>query len=339
MKETLLKKYTYFAYSLGGYAHVALNNLWKEQEAHGYFVSSKTINTMYKKYGLMNMTRALVRAPKNLNFSTTGVTLFKNAYFPETKKTVLSTSIEITTNCPYRCSGCYLSEEQKKSDFFMSEEDLRKTISTHLHSTFILIQGGEPLQKNSVDMVYNVLKDFPNQIFVIVTTGVYISKYGLGKFKNLGNILWSISINGPKEINDNLRFKGSHKHAMNAMENIREAQQYFVATVTISKDNVEEATSEEFILSLSKKGVKEIRYIILRDNKEKQLSLEEIEYFEESTRKYNKYLFTNFCSDDMEDYSVIDPYTNKRIDRTGYDHTLEYSNSCTRKVENEKHYF
>lgn len=335
MKESKFKKYYYYAHSVGAYIYVAITGRFKEQQSHKYFIDSRTIKDIYKQYGFINIIRAAMRVPKNLNLSTTGLQLFRNAYFPKTKKTVLSTSIEITNNCPYRCQGCYIDVEKKKLDYFMSEEVLRNTIESLSNSTFILIQGGEPLHKNSVDMLYNVLKDYPEQIFVLVTTGVYISKFGLGKFANLNNILWSISINGTEEINDKMRFKGSFQHAISAMDLIRQAQQYFVATVTLSKNNIENATSEKFILLLAKKGVKEIRYLILRGVIEKQLSLDEIELYEKRTKRYNKHVFCNFCVDNLEDYSVVDPYGNQRIDRTGYDHTLRYDNDFAVK----KHYF
>lgn len=324
MKESVLMKYYYYIYSVIGYIWVAFIGRFKKRNSHDYFIDSKTLIDIYNQYGLINIIRALYRVPQNLNLSTTGLKLFKNAYFPKVKKTVLSTSIEITNNCPYRCKGCYISLSKKKSSYFMTEDILRKTIQDYSHSTFILIQGGEPLQKNSVDILYNVFKDYPEQIFVIVTTGVYLSKYGIGKFKNLNNILWSISLNGTEKINDEIRFKGSFKHALNAMDEIRKVQQYFVATVTLSKDNIKDATSEKFISLLANKGVKEIRYLILRDNTSNQLSLEEIEFYENVTKKYNKYLFCNFCIDSLEDYSVIDPYGEKRMDRTGKDHTLKY---------------
>jgi MoaA/NifB/PqqE/SkfB family radical SAM enzyme len=334
MKESALKKYFFYAYSVSAYVGVALSGHFNERQSHRYFIDSKTVKNIYRQYGFVNILRAAIRVPKNLNLSTTGYQLFKNAYFPKCKKTALSTSIEITNNCPYRCKGCYIDIEKKKSDFFMSENILRQTIESLSHSTFILIQGGEPLQKNSVDMLYKVLKDYPDQIFVIVTTGVYISKYGIGKFAELNNILWSISINGTEDINDAVRFKGSFKHAINAMDQIREAQQYFVATVTLSKDNVEDATSEAFVKLLALKGVKEIRYLILREA-DNQLSLDEVEYYEKKTKEYNKYLFCNFCVDNIEDYCVIDPDGSQRDDRTGYDHTLKYNDESLSK----KHYF
>jgi MoaA/NifB/PqqE/SkfB family radical SAM enzyme len=333
MKESAFKKCCFYAYSVSVYVGVALSSRFSERQSHRYFIDSKMVKIFYQQYGLANIFRAAIRAPKNLNLSTTGYQIFKNAYLPKHKKTVLSTSIEVTNNCPYRCKGCYIDIEKRKSDFFMSENILRQTIESLHYVTSILIQGGEPLQKNSVDMLYRVLKDYPDQIFVIVTTGVYISKYGIGKFAELNNIVWSISINGTEEVNDKVRFKGSFKHAINAMDKIREAQQYFVATVTLSKDNVEDATSEVFVRLLALKGVKEIRYLILREAYN-QLSLDEVEYYEKKIKEYNKYVLCNFSVDNIEDYCVIDPDGNKRDDRTGYDHTLKYNDESSAKKHN-----
>lgn len=287
-----------------------------------YLVAPQTIKDMYNRYGLINLIRVAIRAPKNLNFLTTGITLFKNVYLPDEKKTALSTSVEVTNNCPFRCKGCYI--EDRESDYFMPEKLLRKVVESLTYSEFIIIQGGEPCSKNYMDILYEVIKDYPKQSFIICTSGVYIGKHGLGKLRNLENLLWSISINGTEEINDELRFKGSYKHAVQAMINIREAQQYFVAVTTVSKVNIESATSEEFIMLLANTGVKEIKFLILRDPESGvQLTKEEIAYWSEYTKKYNKYLFTTFSIDEIEGYSVIDPYGNKRYDRTGNDKKLE----------------
>lgn len=335
MKENIFLKSYYYAYSIVAYLYLFVKRRLKKHDSHHYFVNFSTLMRFYNEYGLLNIIRALIRVPQNLNLSKSGIVLFNNSYFPKNKKTALTTSIEITENCPYRCNGCYIDINNKKSRYFMSEDLLRKTIESLSYSTLILIQGGEPLQKNSVDLLYKVLKDYPHQSFVLVTTGEYISKNGIGNFAKLSNILWSISINGTEELNDKIRFKGSYKYATKAMDIIRSQQQYFIATVTLSKDNIENATSEIFIMTLADKGVKEIRYLLLRDSSDLQLSLDTVDFYHQKVKKYNKYVFLNFWCDELVDYCVIDPYGNKRIDRTGYDHTLKYDDN----TESNKHYF
>jgi len=335
MKENYLVKYYYYGYSIVSYLYLFIKRRFKKHNSHQYFVSFKTLVRFYNEYGLINIIRALLRVPKNLNLSKSGIVLFNNSYFPKNEKTALTTSIEITENCPHRCLGCYIDIDSKKSNYFMSEDMLRSTIESLSYSTIILIQGGEPLQRDSVNMLYRVLGDYPDQSFVLVTTGEYISKNGIGDFAKLNNILWSISINGTEELNDKIRFKGSYKHAINAMDIIRYAQQYFIATVTLSKENIENATSEEFIMTLVDKGVKEVRYLLLRDSSNLQLPLDTVDFYHEKVKKFNKYIFLNFWVDELVDYCVVDPYGNQRIDRTGNDHTLEYENS----TKTDKHYF
>lgn len=335
MKENIFLKSYYYAYSIIAYLYLFIKRRFKKHNSHQYFVNFSTLMKFYNEYGILNIIRALIRVPENLNLSKSGIVLFRNSYFPKNKKTALTTSIEITENCPYQCNGCYIDKNSKKSKYFMSEELLRNTIESLSYSTLILIQGGEPLQKNSVKMIYKVLNDYPHQSFVLVTTGEYISKNGIGDFAKLNNILWSISINGTEEINDKIRFKKSYKYATKAMDIIRAEQQYFIATVTLSKENIDDATSEKFIMMLANKGVKEIRYLLLRDSSDLQLSLDTVDFYHQKVKKYNKYVFLNFWCDELVDYCVIDPYGKKRIDRTGYDHTLKYEDN----TESKKHYF
>lgn len=324
MKESIYKKYYYYVVAVLSYFLLAIKNYYKSNTnmVH-YLVKPKTFRDMYKRYGFINLLRAAKRAPRNLNFSTTGITLFRNVYLPDMKKTALSTSLEVTNNCPHRCKGCYIDIRDKKSDYFMPEQLLRDTVESLQYSEFIIIQGGEPCSKKYMTTLYNVIKDFPRQSFIICTGGMYIGKYGLGNLKKLNNILWAISINGTEEINDKLRFKGSFKYAIKAMNNIRDAQQYFVAVTTVSKINIESATSEEFVMTMAKLGVKEIKYLILRNPESgQQLTKNEIEYWSSYTTKFNKYIFTTFSVDEIEGYSVVNPYGQKRYDRTGNDNSI-----------------
>lgn len=324
MKENRLKKILFFNASLIILSYLVIREyLSKDVKTAKFLVSIQTVKGLIRRYGIINLLRVANRAPKNLNFSTSGITLFKNAYLPKIQKPALFTAIEVTNRCPYRCKGCYIDIAKRENNYFMPENLLRESIKKLSYGSLILIQGGEPLRKNSAELLYRVIKDFPEQAFVIVTTGVYLSQYGLGDFKELNNIVWSISINGTEEISDKLRFKGSFKHAIQAMRNIKEAQQYFSATVTISKDNAQNATSEEFVMFLENEGVKEIKYLILRDpTSDKQLSLKEVEYYDEYTKRYNKFLFTTFTRYESDGYVIIDPYGNERIDRTGNDKNL-----------------
>ena len=324
MKETKIKKQIFYGITLIGFAvSIIREAVLSKKTTVEYLASMNTVADLVGRYGIINLIRVAMRAPKNLNFSDSGIQLFKNVYFPKVQKKYLSTVIEFTNNCPYDCDGCYIDSEQRKNDYFMPESLLRETISSLQNHAFILIAGGEPIRKSSADYLYNVLKDYPDQAFILVTTGVYISQHGVGDFGNLNNIVWSISINGMENINDEFRFKGSHKHAIQAMRNIRKAQQYFLATTTLSRKNAEDATSDEFVNMLSAEGVKEIKYLILRDpESEHQLSMREVEHYKEKTKKFNHLLFTTFTIHEADGYKIIDPYGSIRLDRTGRDQLI-----------------
>lgn len=320
MKENIILKYYYYAIALFRYFILASTRSKKRTRIVKSLIETKTVEEMYRRYGLINLLRVLYRAPKNLNFSTSAITLFKNVYIPEINKTALSVSLEVTNNCPHRCSGCYIDVNKKKSEYFMPEHLLRKTIASLQHNEFILIQGGEPCSKKYMDTLYNVIKDFKRQAFAICTSGAYIGEFGIGKFSKLNNVVWAISINGTRDVNDKVRFKGSYDYAVKAINHIRNAQQYFVVSTTVSQVNIESATSEDFVMEMVRLGVKEIKYWVLRGpNKKISLSNADIEYWSAYTRRYNKYIFTTFSLGQPEGYCVVDPYGNMRLDRTGYD--------------------
>jgi MoaA/NifB/PqqE/SkfB family radical SAM enzyme len=324
MKEGLAIKYYASFISIMTVLKVSAKSFQnKELDTVEYITSFSRIKEIINRYGITNTLRAAFRSSNNFNFSTFGLNLLKSVYTPKTKKTVVYTAIEITNRCPYNCRGCYIDPQKKQTNYIMPEALLRKTINELSYSALILIQGGEPFANDTVDMIYRVLRDYPDQAFILVTNGVYISKNGIGDFAQLNNIVWTISINGTEGVNDQSRFSGGFKCAIKAMQLIREAQQYFTPVVTVSKRNIVSATSEEFVTQMANLGAKEIKYLVLKDpSSGEQLTLKELNYFDEYTKKYNKYLFTTFTRYEFEGFEIIDPYGIRRKDRTGNDNTL-----------------
>ena len=129
-KEHAFIKYYYYLYSIIAYLYLYIKRRFKKHNSHQYFVSYKTLVRFYNEYGLINIIRALYRVPKNLNLSKSGIVLFNNSYFPKVKKTALTTSIEITENCPHKCLGCYIDANRKKTKFLVNlntfDKDFRK---------------------------------------------------------------------------------------------------------------------------------------------------------------------------------------------------------------------
>ena len=67
-------------------------------------------------------------------------------------------------------------------------------------------------------------------------------------------MLWLVSVDGPREWNDARRGAGAYDIALGAMDALRERNTPFGLSITISVDNVDAATSPDFISTLVARG-------------------------------------------------------------------------------------
>ena len=269
------------------------------------------------RYGLLNTLRAIYRSGKDID-GDYAINLARSAYNPKDKKTSTYSIIEVTNNCPFDCQGCYVPD--RRSSYRMSKELLIESIERLSHAAIILIQGGEPLSSKHAPHLIDALLRFPRQLFVIVTNGVYISRYGMKGLEDLPSPIFAISINGTKDMNDTLRFKGSYVAAMKAMDTLRKAGRYYLPVVTLSKPNLLDATSKEFLVSLSRAGAKDVRYLVEESPRlDVRLSKDDLKLAKHRTRLFGHLLFTTFNEYGADNIAVIDPYGRLRDDRTGYE--------------------
>jgi sulfatase maturation enzyme AslB (radical SAM superfamily) len=71
-----------------------------------------------------------------------------------------------------------------------------------------------------------------------------------------GNIPNAISLEGWEEETDTRRGKGTFQRIMAAMSRLRERRLFFGTSATVTRNNVEQLTSDEFIDFLIEQGVK-----------------------------------------------------------------------------------
>ena len=141
----------------------------------------------------------------------------------------------VSNNCNLRCSYCQIEENMEQEQMIdMSEEvaekalNLLKKNSLSTQRKTITITGGEPLL--NVDIVRFIIekvrKEFENTRIVIFTNGSLVTKE-LADFFKANDILMLVSLDGPKEMHDEVRKnkagKGSFDDAMNGYNILKEA--------------------------------------------------------------------------------------------------------------------
>ncbi|MCM8792191.1 MAG: radical SAM protein [Candidatus Omnitrophica bacterium] len=156
-----------------------------------------------------------------------------------------------TMRCNLNCVGCSTRRYTKQDDLSIELIDRILREAKEMGIYFIVTQGGEMFVYEEMFKVY---KKHSDVYFQVYTNGTLIDKKIAGILAKLGNVAPMISIEGFEETTDRRRGKGVFQKAMQAMDNLRETGCFFGASVTQTRFNSEEITSDEFFKMLLDKG-------------------------------------------------------------------------------------
>lgn len=174
----------------------------------------------------------------------------------------------ITNECNLHCKGCYARANHScmdicsnnLSDRLMTEKNWGDifTQSEELGIEFILLAGGEPFIRKDVLLQAG---NHTNIIFPIFTNGTMIDESYIRLLEQKRNLIPVISMEGNKETTDKRRGEGIYEKLEEVMERLRNNWILFGASVTVTKNNMKEVLSDEFVSNLKKAGTKGIVYV------------------------------------------------------------------------------
>ena len=170
----------------------------------------------------------------------------------------------ITSKCNLHCAGCYSRCNNATVDSepvaqLSSEEWLRIfSEADDLGVSFILLAGGEPLLRRDI---IEAAGERQNILFPIFTNGTFIDERYLALFDRCRNLVPIMSIEGNREVTDEIRGKGVYDRLIANMDAFQQRGLIFGASVTVTTKNLKEVTSDAFIQSLSDRGCKAVIYV------------------------------------------------------------------------------
>jgi MoaA/NifB/PqqE/SkfB family radical SAM enzyme len=161
----------------------------------------------------------------------------------------------ITNRCDLKCKGCYAQLFHPSSEEELSDEKLRIITeeAKELGVSFFVIAGGEPLMR---PVMLNIMKDFPEIIFLVFTNGLLINDKSIITFKKHKNIIPLISLEGNEEDTDSRRGKGTFEKLQNTMALMKEKDIFFGNSLTLTSQNFDLVMDEHFIIKLVDGGCK-----------------------------------------------------------------------------------
>lgn len=192
----------------------------------------------------------------------------------------------ITDKCNLHCKGCYARANHSCIDY-CGKDDIQGLMtsgkwndifkqSSDLGIEFIILVGGEPFVRKDVLKVAGDHKDI---LFPIFTNGTMIDKSYLDLLDSNRNLMPVLSIEGNRNTTDLRRGQGVFDKLQNTMNNLNTLGILFGASVTVTKQNMNEVLSDEFIENLKGSGAKAVIYVeyVPMDEKTKEIALDDVD--------------------------------------------------------------
>ena len=170
----------------------------------------------------------------------------------------------ITSQCNLHCAGCYSRSNHATVDEEpveqLSCEGWKKIFkeADEMGISFILLAGGEPTLRYDVIEAAGSVRSI---LFPIFTNGLFLSKRYYELFDRCRNLIPILSIEGEQKITDERRGEGVYESLIETMDILHEKGLIYGASVTVTKENIHEVTSDEFLKKLSLRGCKAVIFV------------------------------------------------------------------------------
>ena len=159
--------------------------------------------------------------------------------------------IDPTSVCNLRCEGCWAGAQVKHDTLSYELLDRILTEAKELGIYWIVMSGGEPF---AYPHLFEIAEKHNDMAFMLYTNGTLINDEVTDKIVELGNITPAISLEGWEERTDARRGEGVFDKAVSAMDKLHGRGVLFGVSLTITRENYKEVTSDEFIEFLINKG-------------------------------------------------------------------------------------
>ena len=170
----------------------------------------------------------------------------------------------ITSSCNLHCAGCYSRANNATVDcqatMQLNDEEWLKIFNEaeKLGISFILLAGGEPMLRRDVIVAAGTMQ---NIIFPIFTNGTYMDDKYFELLDKSRNLIPVMSIEGGKEETDSRRGEGVYDRLISNMDELHRRGLIYGVSVTVTKENIGEVYSDEFLNLMRERGCKAVFYI------------------------------------------------------------------------------
>ena len=157
-----------------------------------------------------------------------------------------------TSACNLHCTGCWAAEYGNRLNLSFEDMDRVVTQGKELGIYFYMFTGGEPLVRKTD--ILKLMEKHRDVEFHTFTNSTLIDEEFCKECQRLGNLSFSISLEGFDEVNDMRRGKGVFDKVMHAMDLLKQYGLIFGTSICYTSKNIETVTSDEFLDLIIDKG-------------------------------------------------------------------------------------
>jgi len=209
----------------------------------------------------------------------------------------------ITSRCNMRCSHCFYHDTLNAKDPGEMKIDIIDGYTKKFGSLlWYALGGGEPFIRSDLDLLYEkVEKNCRPKIFTIPTNGWYEQKIFQSTLRMLQfskgkkNIIIQFSLDGEKEMHDDIRGEDSYKKLLESLERLKQLSKIYkklhMSVITVVTDK-NRHIYPEFIDELVKLGTNQININLFRYGSldHPPLPSETIDKYKEAVERYEEYI-------------------------------------------------
>lgn len=153
--------------------------------------------------------------------------------------------IDPTGRCNLNCKGCWAGAYDHSQDMGIETVDRVITEAEELGIHFIVMSGGEPTVV--MNDLFALAEKHNDSVFHIYTNGTLIDDRAAARFAELGNVTFAVSIEGPEEVTDARRGKGTYRRIMRGIEALRRHGLVYGFSTTYTRQNSDVVATDAFI--------------------------------------------------------------------------------------------
>ena len=169
--------------------------------------------------------------------------------------------ISLTNRCNLSCRGCWVSKSNPPQE--LSREQIFQIIRTAKEkhgSYFFGLLGGEPFL---YPHLWDIFAEFPDCYFQLFTNGHFLNRENAERLAKFGNVTPLISVEGlPEESNRRRNGEDVFERSIEAIKNCNKAGLFTGVASSITRKNLNDLASREFIKQLAAHGAHYFWYYI-----------------------------------------------------------------------------